>query len=511
MPGGEIELTFVGAHDLYLVSNPQISFFKSVYKRYTNFSKEIKDIDADSADNTLSSFTEEIKLNYKIPRNGDGIKSFYLEFDIPNIYSSDSKRFQWIRNLGEFIIKDIRLTGDNSQEYSHITGEYMHIHNNFNLSMGEKQQLDKFIGNTHDMYLPASINQNNGIYPSSTIPTGFDTQVNIPSIKGRKIIIPIPFWFSEHIGTMLPLIALQKVELKIEVILRPLNEWYTVIDTNPLSSTFRSRIRPVLEEDYLSNFTTVTNNNSLNSTVVRARGEYIFLDTEERKRFAQQEHNYLINQIQYVENGSVSSISGGNITIDIKDINHPVKRIWYLLRRTDNEIVNDWSNFTFLNEDGINPLSRNVISDTHHNYNLLYNTNTQSRIGFLTESIDCDIVSHVQLLFNGESRFDVLPNNYFHPSLDNLTQRNINVTEVKGIYCISFDIKNKGDYQPSGSCNFSRIARKELRITLRNPSMLNKITGNLNSDIGNYRIIVIAENINFFKIISGLAGLLYYN
>jgi hypothetical protein len=511
MPGGEIELSFVGDQDLYLVSNPQISFFKSVYKRYTNFSKEIKDIDPDSADNTLSSFTEDIKLNYKIPRNGDGIKAIYLEFDLPNIYSSDSKRFQWIKNLGEFIIKDIRLTGDNSQEYSRITGEYLHIYNNFNLSTGEKQQLDKFIGNTPDVYSPASTAVSGGIYPSSIIPSGSDTQVYVPSIKGRKIIIPIPFWFSQHLGNMLPLIALQRVELKIEVTLRPLNQWYTVIDTNPLASTFRTRIRPVRQEDYIGNYTTVSNNDSLSTTVVRARGEYIFLDAEERKRFAQQEHTYIMNQIQYVENGSVSSINGGNITVDIRDINHPVKRLWYLLRRTDNEAVNDWSNFTFLNEDGVNPLSRNTISDTHHNYELSYSTNTQSRIGFLTESIDCDIVSHAQLIFNGEPRFNVMPNNYFQPSLDILTHKDITTNESRGIYCISFDAKNKGEYQPSGSCNFSRIGRKELRLTLRNPGMLTKTSGSTGSDIGNYRVLVIVENINFFRIIAGLSNLQYSN
>jgi hypothetical protein len=79
MPGGELELSFVGAQDLYLVSNPQISFFKSVYKRYTNFAKEIKDMLDDSSSNTLSSFDNDIILKYKIPRSGDCLKSFYLK------------------------------------------------------------------------------------------------------------------------------------------------------------------------------------------------------------------------------------------------------------------------------------------------------------------------------------------------------------------------------------------------------------------------------------------------
>lgn len=510
MPGGEIELSFVGAQDLYLVSNPQISFFKSVYKRYTNFSKEIKDLDDDSLGNSLSSFDNDITLKYKIPRNGDCIKSFYLEFDLPHIYSSDDKQFQWIRNLGEFIIKNISLTGDNSQEYSRITGEYLHIYNNFNYSAaGQKLHLNKLIGNTTDVFDPANASGVGGVYPSASKPDGTETSVVVPSIHGRKIIIPIPFWFSEHLGNVLPLIALQKVELKVEITLRPLKEWYTVIDTYPLSTTFRTRVRPSRSEDKLSNFCLVASDDILNTTVVRARGEFIFLDVEERKRFAQNEHTYLMNQIQYYTD-SVSSITGGNLNLDLKDINHPVKRLWYFLRRIDNELVNDWSNFTFFNEDGLNPLYSSVISSTHHNYELSYINNDSSRIAFLTSSHDGDIVSNAQLIFNGEPRFDVLPNHYFE-NIDTFTHNENNYNSTKGIYCISFDAKNKGEYQPSGSCNFSRIGRKELRLTLKDPSQLTKTTGDTSLNIGEYRVFVIAENINFFKIIGGLAGLEYAN
>jgi hypothetical protein len=509
MPGGEIELTYVGAQDLYLISNPQLSFFKSIYKRYTNFSKEIKEIDDDSSNNNLSSFDNDIILKYKIPRNGDAIKNFYLEFDLPNIYSNDSKRFQWIKNLGEFIIKNISLTGDNSQEYSRITGEYLHIYNNYNHSKGQKVLLDKLIGNTKDMYDPSNTNNSLGLYPSSSKPSESDTQIQIPSIHGRKIIIPIPFWFSQHLGNVLPLIALQKVELKIEITLRPLKEWYTVIDTYPLSDTFRTRIRPIRDEDKLSNFTTNASNDVLETTVVSAYGEFIFLDSEERKRFAQNEHTYLINQVQYYSN-SVSLPSGGNLNINLKDINHPVKRLWYFARRIDNEDVNDWCNFTFFNEDGLNPLSRNVISDSHHNYNLEYDNNDVSRINFLTDDYDGDIIRNTQLIFNGEPRFDIISSQYFS-GMDFITTPNIIHDNLKGIYNISFCAKDKGEYQPSGSCNFSRISKKELRLTFKNPSQLTKTTGDTSKNIGNYRIFIIAENINFFKIIGGLAGLEFSN
>jgi len=519
MGGGELQLSFIGAQDLQLTSQPQVSFFKSVYKRYSNFSKEIKDLLNDSSSNNLSSFNNDIILNYIIPRNGDCLKSIYLEFDLPDIYSSDIKKFQWIKNLGEFIIKNITITGNDSQEYARLTGEYLHIHNNFNLSSGKKKQLDKLIGNTIDVYNPAGTISAGGIYPHSKKPTGTDSIISIPSINGRKIIIPLPFWFSLNLGNTLPLIALQRTQLKITVVLRPLCEWYTVIDSYPLSNTFLSRIRPIREEDKLINFTPLASNDILNTTVVRARGEFIFLSSEERKKIAvATEHKYLINQVQYVSNSisSVgSSINGSNLTIDIKDINHPVKRLWYFIRRIDNELINDWSNFTFLNEDGLNPLSKNVISDSHHNYQLSYgnsvNVNNNNRINFLKSSKNGDIISKMQLLFNGNPRYDLIPNSYFEPSLDTLTHNENNYEETRGIYCVSFEVKNNGDYQPSGSCNFSRIKDKKILLLINDASNIIKTTGNINESIDNYRFFVIAENINFFTIRSSQAGLEFSN
>lgn len=508
MPGGEIELTYVGAQDLYLVSNPQISFFKSVYKRYTNFSQEIKDLDDDSLSNTLSSFENNITLRYKIPRNGDCLKGVYLEFDLPNIYSTDSKQFQWIKNFGEFIISEVRLVGGDSRVYHRLSGEYLHIYNNIYYPESKKHILDTLLGNTIDMYNPSMSNNNNGIYPSSTIPSQSSNNIQVPSINGRKIVIPVPFWFSHHLGTTLPLVALQSMEMRVEVVLRPLKEWYTVINTNPLSETFRTRIRPIAQSDKLSNFTDTASDDILNTVVVRARGEFIFLDNMERKQFAQNQHRFLVPQVQYF-NDTITVPTGGNVNLNLKDINHPVRKIWFMIRRKDNELVNDWSNFGFL-DNGNNPLQSRFISDTHHNYNLASNSIDNNTIKFLTNSSG-DIVDRLQLLFDGEPRFDILPINYFKNQNSKSTPHTLSGNLNNGIYCYAFDVKDDGGYQISGSCNFSRISRKELRLVLNNPSGITKLTGDTTQQIGNYSVIVIAESINFFRIIGGLAGLEYEN
>lgn len=511
MPGGEMELTFVGAQDLYLVSNPQISFFKGVYKRYTNFSLELINLDDDSTFNTLSSFENDIVLKYKIPRNGDCLKGVYLEFDLPDIYSSDSKKFQWIKNFGEFIIKEIVIKGGDSRVYHRLTGEYIHIYNNIYYPKSKKQTLDNLLGNTIDMYNPSLGLNNNGIYPASILPSlNTINNVNVPSINGRKIIIPIPFWFCHNLETTLPLISLQSMELRIEAKLRPLKEWYTVIDTYPLSPSFNSRIRPSRAEDKLSNFTDITNinnignnnNDILNSVSVIARGEYIFLDNDERKQLARNETKLLIKQTQYYNN-NITLNNGGNINLNLKDIGHPVNKLWFMVRRKDNEFVNDWSNFTFLDNNS-NPLQNNFISDSHHNYDYTNITN-DSDLDFLRNN-EGDIIKNVQLIFNGNPRFNVLPINHFKNYNFRKTPYNL---ENKGIYCISFEIKDTNGYQPYGSCNFSAISKKELRLNLHNPSNVSKLSGDVSKEIGDYTIIVIAESMNIFKILGGLAGLEY--
>ena len=96
MPGGLMQLSAYGAQDFYLTGNPQISYFKTVYRRYTNFSMENYRI------NPLGNLglTDDDITNYKfeIKRNGDLISDIYLVFNLPNIYSDNGTEFRWIKN-----------------------------------------------------------------------------------------------------------------------------------------------------------------------------------------------------------------------------------------------------------------------------------------------------------------------------------------------------------------------------------------------------------------------------
>ena len=102
MPGGLLQLSAYGSENQYLNGNPQITFFKSVYKRYTNFSMESIEVNLQGS-NDLS-FDKSIKLKAKIPRNADLLANMYLKLKLPNIFSDDQKQFYWIEKLGLNII-----------------------------------------------------------------------------------------------------------------------------------------------------------------------------------------------------------------------------------------------------------------------------------------------------------------------------------------------------------------------------------------------------------------------
>lgn len=512
MPGGEIQLVALGAHDLYLSDNPQISFFKAVYKRYTYFAQELINLqDNDNSNNTFSSFGESKTFKFSIPRNGDLLKEIYLEFTLPAIYSSDDQQFQWIRRIGEYLIREARIIGADSRVYQRISGEYLHIYAETHLPAAKKPVYYRMTGNIPELYDPANApgNNTNGFYPARQLPTNGGT-TGIPSIRQTRIFICIPFWFSTHPGTALPLISLQKMEMRLEVDIRPLNEIYTVLDTNPQSSTFQTRIRPVTSDQYLSVFTNEAIGSALPRTVMQAWGNYMFLEREERKRFAQTEQKYLMHQYQYYTNNKSFGVDGsGTFDIDLKSVNLPITQFFFMVRRADNEQTNQWSNFTsweFVGDKLVNPLyTANFISQYNNNF-IITDFNNVSQ-AYNTP----DILSTAELKLNGNSRFHETPVEFFDLFRDYYNLFGSAPDTCRGIYGYSFALDN-GKFQPSGTCNFSMIGKKDLLIKFKN------LTQNAARDASrglpfnnSYSVILIADNINFFYVMGGLADVEFSN
>jgi len=242
------------------------------------------------------------------------------------------------------------------------------------------------------------------------------------------LYIPLEFWFCRNPGLALPLIALQYHEVKINIEFRALSE--------------------------------LTGATSKSLSAASLYVDYIYLDTDERRRFAQVSHEYLIEQVQFTGDESVSSISN-----KIKlNFNHPCKELVWVVQRDSS--VTSMQRFDYTDKDNVNPV----------------------------------LIAKLQL--NGHDRFSERMGRYFN--LVQPYQHHTNVPKA-GINVYSFGLKPE-EHQPSGTCNMSRIDNATLQLTLT--------ANSLKTDAGvadDAKVRVYATNYNVLRIMSGMGGLAYSN
>lgn len=561
MPGGLIQLNAYGAQNQYLNGNPQMTFFKSVYRRYTNFSMENIRLELNGP-NELSSQNSSI-LSTKIDRNGDLINKLFFVFNLPDIYSSYYKdpkttavdsvnnlgyRFQWVNSIGTTIIKTVSISiGGNT--ISTLYGEWIKIWHEL-FSKENKALFDEMTGNIPELFAPEySVGRNNE-YPTSSLDPdhSFDPEIfssskylknpylKPPSIRGRKIYVPIPFWFTTNPGLALPLLCLQYHDVHITLELRKLSELYTIINPDLNTSTGGLRIAPdvLIKDHQISNFITGipssqfkkpemgSEENGANFKTENVFGwgfdphldvQYVFLDEDERKRFAAVSHEYLIEQVIRQEYLGVV----GSSTLDLY-LNNPVKALVWMAVRDDFQNSNVYNNYTNWPYEDINvdtvAYIRNTFGEvsyetqTNGEYDIrdiLYDKYSNDEISskFNFNYFDRDIIKDATLLFNGVERFstrDYIYFNYVQAYQHPLTG------VIPGVQMYSFSLEPTLE-QPSGACNMSRIKTIQL--------MLNTI--NVQHDIykndyaHRFNIYVYAINYNIFRVLGGMGNVGYTN
>jgi len=228
MGGGLLQLSAYGSENEYLNGNPQISFFKTVYKRYTNFA--IQNINVELLGAEQLNFDTSIKVKTKIPRNADLIKSVFLQVNLPNIISSEENNFYWVKGIGLAMLNDIDIY-IGGQLIERIDGKYIWNYNNLNLSEEKAFIFNQLIGNDIDLSYRASYDGTYYGYNSTKFVNKNQLTKNYqtrPSILGRILNIPIPFWFTKNIGLALPLIALQYHDIEITINFKPARDLYTI-------------------------------------------------------------------------------------------------------------------------------------------------------------------------------------------------------------------------------------------------------------------------------------------
>ena len=435
MGGGLLQLVAYGAQDVYLTGNPQITFFKVVYRRHTNFSME-------SIQQTFNGkFDFGKRVTCQIARNGDLLSKLILEVELPalhtptNAFDILSKNYdRYVNYIGLRLIKsvEIEIGGQKiDKQYSH----WMYIWNELSLNIGKQDGYQQMVGADSDM----------------------------TSFSSSKLYIPLEFWFCQNIGLALPLIALQYHEVKIN------------LDLEDVKNCVYNGTA------YTSTLTQVTTLPSITNASLWA--DYIFLDTDERKRFAQLSHEYLITQVQHT---GTNTIETANTDVGITlSMNHPVKELIWTVNSDDlKNNLNQWYNYT--------DSSEFIGSNTEVS---LFGDDSNVELQTTVFGIDPDgknPINNAVLQLNGNDRFAKRDGDYF--SIVQPYQHHTNIPVNEGINVYSFAVKPE-DHQPSGSLNLSRIDSTRLMLN-------SKKTGTVR---------VWGVNYNVLRILSGMGGLAYSN
>lgn len=534
-----MQLVAYGAQDIYLTGNPQITFFKVVYRRHTNFSME----SIEQTFNGTADFGKRVTCT--VSRNGDLINRVYLQVTLPSVESTMSSCwFRWVNYIGHVLIKQVEVEIGGQRIDKHY-GDWLTIWNELTIAPGLKTGYDNMVGNTIHL-----------------------TGTGLKRTDATTLYVPLQFWFCRNPGLALPLIALQYHEVKINLEFRPKNECY--VSTSNQTGCASGNVGgldcfcvPSLE--YAALFI-----------------DYIYLDTDERRRMAQASHEYLIEQLQFT--GDESTV---NTNVKVKlNFNHPVKELVWVVQRDDVVKLgfNQWNNYTdnfdmdsgagsaanglpdpsqlvFTNVEGesdafpfvglggvdadyqtyLNSLQTDGLArdgdDAHgaiggwsvmtaganaQNTNNLLQTNAQVRplgnnmnpgpnmanlapTDFSALTTAANYADHAglgpinagrnpvvraKLQLNGHDRFQERLGSYFNLVQPYQHHTNIPVT---GINVYSFALKPE-EHQPSGTCNMSRIDNATLQLQLTPLAGLGS------------KIRVYATNYNVLRIMSGMGG-----
>mgnify|MGYP001262782648 FL=1 len=392
MAGALMQLVAYGAQDAYLTTDPEVTFFKVVYKRHTNFAME-------SMEQTLNGTANfNNKVVCKVSRNGDLMSSCYVETTLPAIALSESDNY--VGRVGWRLLKQVELrVGGQMIDRQYST--WMHVWTELTHTTDQKALLDKLVG-----------------------AKGTDGAVVADAaVSATTLNIPLLFSFCRNPGLALPLIALQYHEVEIHI------EFETLARCMSDGTTSQS--------------------GSLSNTSLWV--DYVFLDAEERKEFAANPHEYLIETVQTQE----ATLSGSSVNSVRLTFNHPTKELIWVCR--DSSPTGD------------------VFTD------------------FRAAGTALNSLANGKLKLNGQDRFAQRAANYFNYVQP--YQHHTGKPDV-GINAYSFALKPE-EHQPSGTVNFSRIDNINLDVTPNDGSCT--------------ELHVMAHSYNVFRVASGMGGLAYAN
>ena len=416
MTGGLLQIVASGAQDVYLTGNPQITFFKVVYRRHTNFSLE----------SIQQFFRNENNLDFGkstysvLERKADLMSGAVLELKLPALeqVQNGSTFVNWVNGIGNAIINSVQVKiGGYTVDTQ--SGEWMDINSQYNVSQDKRGAYDEMLGYRQ-------------------------TNINILAKDELTLHIPLNFWFNNP-GLALPIEALQYHDVEIYFNFADLADMIVsdVAMTNPLVKG-TGRIASFLE--------------------CKIYVDYIYLDTDEKRRIVQSSHEYLIEQVQMLNYEQIN-MNDTSRKIDLF-LKHPVKSLYWV-------ISNDQYTTTGSTGNNNQPLNYDAVNTIDNK----------------------DTFKVMRLLFNGSDRFTDRPAKYFR-----LTQpfQYFKCCPTKTVYSYTFALRPY-DLQPSGSCNFSRIDNVKMNITFDSTTQTATPS----------KLRVYAVNYNVLRIMNGMSSIVF--
>lgn len=514
--GGLLALVTYGTQNVILSGNPQMTYFYKAFRRYSHFSMENVTKIMDGP--TELQYDQQISLRLKIDRVGDLVSEVNFTFSIPDIYSkyitptgsyNQQYEFQWTRYLGAAIINNVGfyVGGQKIQEFD---GTYIMTHA---LLDYEKDKLEKWKNLVGDV--PNLTDPTNGLYAGGILNQGYPTvipdptrvnqgQINRPSIFGRDITVPLPFWFSESTSQALPLVGLQYHECEVRINLNSIEQLYNILDpsgfrVSPGYRVFSSEqtINTNIPTYGLTNDTSTQIKNFLvdigystpqfNSWPLNPRLQttYIYLTEDDRKAFSSSPLSYIYNEVRMFPFEGLYNRQ----LLDI-ECHNPITRLIFVTRRSDTTYRNDFANLTnwanypkppFYPTPNINQYLQNAGSS-----------------GLLIPQGQIETLRSLRVLVDGNEIQQEKPIEYF-TRLTPYRYMNGNDEELIPVYTFSL---HSPTTQPCGSINASRIKNFQVDVDVFPLPQNTTYT---------YNLYIYAESINFFEVASGFGGKKYAN
>ena len=533
MGGGLMQLVAYGAQDVYLTGNPQITFWKVTYRRHTNFAVE----SIEQTFNGQADFGRRVTCT--ISRNGDLAYRTYLQVTLPEINqgmcnTTGSIYARWLDFPGEQLVAQVEVE-IGGQRIDRQYGDWMHIWNQLSLPAAQEKGYKAMVGQTTQL---TYITDPSFAPVDSPCNTSAVQQVCEPrsALPETTLYVPFQFWYCRNPGLALPLIALQYHEVKINLDLRPIDECLWAVDGLAVNATGGENHK-------------VTNAYAQSLVAASLYVDYVFLDTDERRRMAQNPHEYLIEQLQFTGDESVGS-SSNKIKLNF---NHPCKELVWVVQPDANvdycaSLLCGQPLFGLLGAQpfnytdaldalpnaihafgGPNAVTSNAfvgpsgifvdagagdfedasvwpsVSYSQPNFDSEVTSTVSDAGTFVLAETALDLhcwgqnpVVVAKLQLNGQDRFSEREGTYF--DLVQPYQHHTRTPDT-GINVYSFALKPE-EHQPSGSCNFSRIDNATLQLVLSNATVEGTNTA---------KVRVYATNYNVLRVMSGMGGLAYSN